>query len=119
MSTLTPVHCRTDLRKRSTVVSKSAFSPNGVNHEESHSHAVDRVIGSGDGKSAHAVVAVAEDLDAHAVVLLSQLVEAAKEVVKGSDQLLSGKLFRKWSEVHDIGVKKALERKNSFSVSML
>ena len=59
---------------------------NGVNHKKSHSNAINRVIGSGHGKSRHAIVAVAQNLDSHAVVLLRQLVEAAEEVIQSAHQ---------------------------------
>ena len=46
------------------------FSPYGLNHGESHVDAVAGVLGPGDGQAGHAVVAVTEDLDAHALVVL-------------------------------------------------
>lgn len=45
-------------------------SRDGVDHVEAHLHAAVRVVGLGLGEAGHAVVAVPQDLDAAAVVLL-------------------------------------------------
>lgn len=45
-------------------------SRDGVDHVQAHLHAAVRVVGLGLGEAGHAVVAVPQDLDAAAVVLL-------------------------------------------------
>lgn len=50
----------------------------------------------------HAVVAVAQDLNAQAVVIVRQLVEAPEELVEESDELLRRALRRQDCEAHDV-----------------
>ena len=51
--------------------------PHGGDHGESHPHDVDGVVRSGDRKAGDTVVAVAQDLDAEALVVAGQLVKLA------------------------------------------
>ena len=51
--------------------------PDGLDHGEPHPDNVDCVARPGDGHARHAVVAVAQDLDAEALVVAGQLVKLA------------------------------------------
>jgi hypothetical protein len=45
--------------------------PDGFNHLQTHVDAVVGVVGSGNGQTAHAVIAVAQNFYPHALVLLN------------------------------------------------
>ena len=59
-------------QKHDVTVTQETASPDGLDHRQSHVDAVGGVLRPTDRKSADAVVAVAQDLDAHALVLLPQ-----------------------------------------------
>jgi len=61
-----------------------------LNHFQSHFDAVLGVVGVGHGHAGDAVVAVAQDLDPHALMLVGSVVEFAEEVVERLHQLLHG-----------------------------
>ena len=60
------------------------------------------MVGPGFGHAAHAVVAVAQDLDAEAVVLRSELVEARKQLVEHLDELVRGAQGRQGREATNV-----------------
>lgn len=99
---------------------------NGIDHVKSHFHGTCRMVGPRLGQTRHAVVAVAQDLDAQAMVVLmiyisliliykkkinsfslffthiSQLIETPKQLVQQPDQLLGTALRSEHRESHDI-----------------
>ena len=60
--------------------------PNGVDHKKTHSDTIDGVVGTGHRQTTDAIVAVAQNLDAHTMVLLGEFVKTAEEVVKSADE---------------------------------
>ena len=86
------------------------YSQDGVDHVQAHLDAVPGVVVAGLGQPGDAVVAVAQDLDAHALVVLRQLVEPAKELVQCGHQLGGRQLFGEWREVYDVGVQDAVRK---------
>ena len=65
------------------------------------------VVGAGLRDAAHAVVAVAQQLDSQAVMLGGQPIEAGKQLVEKTDQLFGGALSRQRREPANVGEQNA------------
>lgn len=74
-----------------------------VDDVEAHLDAAVRVVVARFWQSRHAVVAVAEDLDAQTVVVLRQLVKACKQLVEHLNELLRRALGAERREATDVG----------------
>ncbi len=115
-----------------TEVDKKVCLLDGLNHLQPHVDAVARMLRPRHRQPGHTVVAVAQNLDPHALVVLRtyratlsslsvclwshlphtneldpylrQLVEASKQLVQRGNELRRGQLLRQGREVDDVGV---------------
>jgi len=74
----------------------------GADHEQPHLDAAVRVVWPRHGQPGHAVVAVPEQLDAQAVLLGGEPVEAREQVVEDLHQLLGAAAARQGGEPFDV-----------------